>query len=119
MKSNFLGLRSLIYPAKNLETSKAWWTNVLGTEPYFDSDGYVGFNVGGYELGLNSWSSELHGPFTHLNCVGVRELLSNGATQLSGPTDVGEGILLADFQSPQGEVFGVIQNPHFKLSQNG
>ena len=38
MKSNFLGLRSLIYPAKNLETSKAWWTNVLGTEPYFDSD---------------------------------------------------------------------------------
>ena len=123
MKSNFLGLRSLIYPAKNLETSKTWWTNVLGTEPYFDSDGYVGFNVGGYEIGLNSWSSELHGPITYIGVVDIEaaitELLSNGATQLSGPTDVGEGILLADFQSPQGEVFGVIQNPHFKLSQNG
>jgi hypothetical protein len=26
---------------------------VLGQEPYFDQPFYVGFNVGGYELGLD------------------------------------------------------------------
>jgi len=29
--------------------------------------------------------------------------------------DVGGGIILADIESPTGEVFGVIFNPHFKI----
>ncbi len=29
-----------------------WYTKVLGIEPYFDQPFYVGFNVSGYELGL-------------------------------------------------------------------
>lgn len=120
MSNNFLGLRSLIYPVKDLEASKNWWTSALGVEPYFDSDGYVGFNLGGYELGLNSWSSELLGPITYIGVddidSAIFDLVSKGASKLSGPMDVGEGILLADFQTPQGEVFGVIFNPHFKLS---
>jgi hypothetical protein len=31
-----------------------------------------------------------------------------------GPIDVGSGVILADIESPTGEVFGVIFNPHFK-----
>jgi len=48
----FLGLRTAIYPAADLNASKAWFSNLLGVEPYFDEPFYVGFNVGGYELGL-------------------------------------------------------------------
>ena len=49
----FLGLRTVVYPAPDLAASKAWWTAALGIEPYFDEPFFVGFNPGGYELGLN------------------------------------------------------------------
>ena len=47
-----LGLRSVIYPAPDLARAKAWYEQVLGCAPYFDQPFYVGFNVGGFELGL-------------------------------------------------------------------
>lgn len=39
----FLGLRTVIYPAPDLAASKAWFTDVLGSPPYFDTPYYVGF----------------------------------------------------------------------------
>ena len=49
----FLGLRTVIYPVRDLDTAKRWWSTVLGIAPYFDQPYYVGFNVGGYELALD------------------------------------------------------------------
>ncbi len=46
------GLRSQIYQVADLEAAKAWYTALIGRPPYFDEPFYVGFNVGGYELGL-------------------------------------------------------------------
>ena len=118
MTVEFLGLRSLIYPAPDLAASKAWWSKVLGKDPYFDEGGYVGFDLGGYELGLNSFSQTLHGPITYIGVhdveAAVAHLVTEGSRVLMGPMDVGGGIILADVQSPHGDVFGVIYNPHFK-----
>ncbi len=47
-----LGLRTAIYPVSDLEQAKAWYTKVLDRPPYFDEPFYVGFTVGGFELGL-------------------------------------------------------------------
>ncbi|MGV8990062.1 MAG: VOC family protein [Thiobacillus sp.] len=47
-----LGLRTAIYPASDLATAKRWYTAALGQPPYFDEPFYVGFAVGGFELGL-------------------------------------------------------------------
>ncbi len=47
-----LGLRTAIDPAPDLAAAKAWYARVLGVEPYFDQPFYVGFAVGGFELGL-------------------------------------------------------------------
>src|SRR4051812_3069435 len=46
------GLRTVIYPAADLASAKAWYAQVVGHEPYFDQPFYVGFSVGGFELGL-------------------------------------------------------------------
>ena len=120
MGIRYLGLRSLIYPAPRLQESKEWWKKTLGKDPYFDDGGYVGFDLGGYELGLNSFSESLKGPLTYIGVedvqAAVASLVADGATVLMAPMDVGGGIVLADVQSPTGEVFGVICNPHFKLS---
>ena len=47
-----LGLRTAIYPIPDLAKGKAWYSQVLGIDPYFDQSFYVGFSVGGFELGL-------------------------------------------------------------------
>ena len=49
----FLGLRTILYKVEDIETAKAWYTSVLGFGPYFDEPFYVGYSVGGFELGLD------------------------------------------------------------------
>jgi catechol 2,3-dioxygenase-like lactoylglutathione lyase family enzyme len=115
----FLGLRTIVYPAPDLAASKAWWTEALGIEPYFDEPFYVGFNPGGYELGLNPAGDPAAGPSTYW---GVRDvaaeaerLIAQGAVVVAAVEEVGDGIKLGTFRSPGGDVFGLIENPVFKL----
>jgi lactoylglutathione lyase len=55
MAATFLGLRTCIYriPNHDLVAAKEWYANALGIKPYFSEPFYVGFEVGGYELGLS------------------------------------------------------------------
>jgi catechol 2,3-dioxygenase-like lactoylglutathione lyase family enzyme len=48
----FLGLRTCIYRVPDVDSATTWYTEVLGMEPYFKEPFYVGYNVGGFELGL-------------------------------------------------------------------
>jgi len=111
----FLGLRTVIYPAPDLAASKAWYTALLGVEPYFDEPFYVGFDVGGYELGLHP---ETDAAETYWGVEDVEAahaaLLAAGATERSPVTDVGEGIRVATVFEPAGSVLGIIHNPHFR-----
>lgn len=47
-----LGLRTAIYPVSDIAAAKAWYAQLLEVPPYFDQPFYVGFAVGGFELGL-------------------------------------------------------------------
>ncbi|OIQ68451.1 glyoxalase-like domain protein [mine drainage metagenome] len=115
----FLGLRTLVYPTANLDQSKDWWKNFLGIDPYFDQPFYVGFNVGGYELGLNPAGSLEHGPVTYIGVdsmpMAISRAQAQGATVEGPPQDVGEGIEVATLLSATGERFGLIVNPNFRL----
>jgi predicted enzyme related to lactoylglutathione lyase len=95
---------------------------VLGINPYFDQPFYVGFNVGGYELGLDPDRSSPTGAGGVIVYWGVsdaeaalKRLLLLGATERTDIQDVGEGIRVATVLDPFGNVFGIIENPHFKL----
>jgi hypothetical protein len=44
-------------------------------------------------------------------------LLELGAQPHAEITDVGEGIRVADVLDPWGNVFGIIENPHFNAQQ--
>ena len=50
----FQGLRTVIYHAPDLAAAKAWYAAAFGVKPYFDEPFYVGFEIGGFELGLES-----------------------------------------------------------------
>lgn len=119
----FLGLRTAIYHVKDMDAAKAWYSSVLGFAPYFDQPFYVGFNVGGYELGLQPSEGEAgqksDGVVAYWGvddaAAAVKHLMEQQATVHEELQDVGEGIKVATVKDPFGNVFGVIENPHFKL----
>jgi predicted enzyme related to lactoylglutathione lyase len=120
--SKFLGLRTLIYKVPDLDGAKAWYTKIFGVAPYFDEPFHVGFEIGGYEFGLQplEGSSPALGArvSTYWGVDNVQavydQLLAAGATPFEEPMEVGDGIIVAAVQDPWGNVFGVIYNPHFK-----
>jgi len=119
----FLGLRTASYRVDDIEKGKAWYSKVLGVEPYFDEAFYVGFNVAGYELGLQpgpgTSEDKADGTAAYWGvedaATAFARLLELGATQHEAVQDVGEGIKVATVRDPFGNLFGIIENPHFKL----
>jgi predicted enzyme related to lactoylglutathione lyase len=119
----FQGLRTVIYPVPDLERAKAWYSTILGKAPYFDQPFYVGFSVGGYELGLNpdpeAGVAGSGGATTYWGVSNADEalvrLLELGGGPHSAVQDVGDGIRVASVTDPFGNVVGIIENPHFLL----
>jgi predicted enzyme related to lactoylglutathione lyase len=116
-----LGLRTAIYPAPDLAAAKRWYSDVLGVTPYFDEPFYVGFTVGGFELGLLPDGTPGTGGPQPL--WGVKDidaayarLLELGATPLEPVVEVGAAIRVAAVTDPFGNRFGLIENPHFDRS---
>lgn len=114
----FLGLRTIIYPAPNLAESKAWFTTLLETEPYFDEDFYVGFSVNGYELALDPNADPARGPITYWGVpdadAALARLVAAGAEGDQAVTEVGDAIRVALVRLPHANgLLGVIENPHF------
>ena len=46
------GMRTFIYPVKDLAQAKTLYSTLLGVDPYVDEPYYVGFRVGDQEIGL-------------------------------------------------------------------
>jgi len=117
MTISLLGLRTVIYPAPDLGASKAWWADQLGVAPYFDEPFYVGFEVGGYELGLLPDADPNDGALVYWGVsdvtAAVADFISRGAAEHTPIADVGDGIITATVRIPQGAVVGLIFNPHF------
>ena len=122
MKKPFLGLRTTIYKVADISQAKIWYSNILGFEPYFDEPFYVGYDVAGYELGLQpdeKNEAKTDGVITYWGVENVEEkyneLLAAGATTYEAPNEVGGGIIVAAVKDPWDNVFGIIYNPHFSL----
>jgi len=119
----FLGLRTVIYPAPDLEAAKRWFSALLEREPYFDQPFYVGYEVGGYELGLDPDGDVAEGARTYWGVadadVELARLLALGAAEHRAVQEVGDGIRVATVRSPAGSLIGIIENPHFLARDPG
>ena len=116
------GLRTVIYPVTALLEATDWYRRVLDKAPYFEQPFYVGFEVGGFELGLvpdgvpgSAGATAYWG--THDAQAELARLEALGATVESPVTDVGDGIRVATVRDPYGNLFGIIENPHFDRSK--
>jgi len=122
-KSKILGLRTTIYKVGDIENAKNWYANVFNTEPYFDQPFYVGFNIGGYELGLQPEetpsTNKIESVVTFWGVDDIQAVydhfIESGATENEKPYNVGGDLMTATVKDLWGNVIGLIYNPEFKL----
>jgi predicted enzyme related to lactoylglutathione lyase len=118
-----LGLRTTIYKVDNLKEATAWYSKAFTTEPYFNESFYVGFNIAGYELGLQPIEKMENNRTDHvISYWGVENIqeeydriIALGATPNEKPNNVGGEIMTATLKDPFGNIIGLIYNPYFKL----
>lgn len=119
MPSPILGLRTTIYKVSDLAKAKAWYSEAFQCEPYFDEPFYVGYTIGGYELGLQP--EEVAMGENVATFWGVEDIqkeydrfIECGATAAEPPMNVGGEIMVATVKDPWGNLIGLIYNPEFK-----
>lgn len=118
----FKGIRTVIYAVDDITRGKEWYTKALGVAPYFDEPFYVGFNIGGYELGLdpNAGGTGAGGSTGYWGVDNAEEafarMIAAGATAASAVAEVGGGIKVGVVLDPFGNRVGIIENPHFDSS---
>ena len=110
------GIRTVIYPVKDLAQAKMLYGKLVGVEPYMDEAYYVGFNVAGQDVGLDphGHSQGMTGPvgYWHVDDVkkSLKALVEAGAEVQKEVKDVGGGKLIASVKDADGNVIGLIQS---------
>jgi predicted enzyme related to lactoylglutathione lyase len=111
------GIRTIVFPVKDLTTAKTLFGALVGAAPYADEAYYVGFRIGDQEIGLdpNGHSQGLTGPVGYWHVEDIEKslelLLDAGAQTQQATRDVGGGKLVATVTDPDGNVIGLVQSP--------
>lgn len=110
------GIRTIVYPVKDLARAKTLYGALLGIEPAMDEAYYVGFRVGDQDVGLDpqGHGQGLTGPVGYWHVDDIKErlrlLLDAGAHAQQAVKDVGGGKLIASVRDADGNVIGLIQS---------
>jgi len=111
------GIRTVIYPVKDMAQAKTLYSRLLGVEPYADEAYYVGFRVGDQEIGLdpNGHNQGMTGPVGYFHVSDIKNclqsLLDAGAQVQQEVKDVGGGKLIASVKDADNNIIGLIQLP--------
>jgi predicted enzyme related to lactoylglutathione lyase len=111
------GIKTVIYPVRDLARAKAMFSTLLGVAPYMDQPYYVGFSAGDQQIGLDphGHSQGMTGPIGYWHVEDIQErftsLLDAGAEVQQAIKDVGGGKLIASVKDVDGNVIGLIQEP--------
>ncbi|MFB9833407.1 VOC family protein [Actinoallomurus acaciae] len=109
------GIKTVIFPVSDLAAAKALYGGLAGVEPYADTPYYVGFKVGGQDIGLdpNGHREGGAGPVAYWHVEDIKAslqaLLDGGAETIQDVRDVGGGTLIVTVKDADGNVFGLRQ----------
>jgi len=111
------GIRTVIYPVKDIAQAKTLYSKLLGVEPYADEAYYVGFRVGDQDIGLdpNGHNQGMTGPIGYFHVSDIKNslqlLLDAGAQVQQEVKDVGGGKLIASVKDADSNIIGLLQFP--------
>ncbi len=106
------GVRTIIYPARDMARAKTLFRTFLGVEPYSDQPYYVGFKVEDQDIGLVPNGGEAGmTAFYHVDDIkqSLQCLMDAGSQILQEIKDVGGGRLVASVRDPEGDIIGLVQ----------
>ncbi len=108
------GIKTVIYPVKDIARAKKRFSTLLGIEPYADAAYYVGFKVGDQDIGLDP-NGHKHGMTAYYRVSDIKQslqsLVDDGALVLQAIKDVGGGKLIASVKDADGNIIGLDQSP--------
>jgi predicted enzyme related to lactoylglutathione lyase len=111
------GIKTVLYPVKDIAQAKALYSKLLGKEPFVDQPYYAAFMVGDQQIGLvpNGFDTGMTGPvgFYHVDDIKqtVQTLIDAGGQIQQDVKDVGGGKLSATVKDVDGNAIGLIQMP--------
>lgn len=108
-------LRTIIYHVSDLSKAKEWYAKLTGLQPYFDEPFYVGFDINGFELGLDPDMAGIKDG-NHTVCywavedirAAVEKAVGLLAVVVSPVTNVGGSTEVAVVEDPFGNHIGFI-----------
>jgi predicted enzyme related to lactoylglutathione lyase len=110
-------VKVIVYPASDASKTKAFFTELLGAEPYADTPYYIGLRTGDVEIGLNPYAAQrgLTGALAFVEVDDINSalarLVTSGAEKVQDVTDVANGLLTAIVKDPDGTLIGLRQQP--------
>ena len=107
------GIKTVIYPVKDVNQSKTTFRKLLGVEPYADQPYYVGFKVNDQDIGLVPTSPGAGmTAFYHVDDIkdSLQILVDAGAEIIQDIKNVGGGRLIASVKDTDGNIIGLVQN---------
>jgi predicted enzyme related to lactoylglutathione lyase len=106
----------ILYRAADLEKSKQFFRELIGSDPYVDSPQYVGYKNGDIEIGLvqqdmgASPGGLAYWPVDDIE-ASIKALVDAGGTVVQEVRNVGYGLLVASVKDPSGAIVGLRQPP--------
>jgi len=109
------GVRTIIYPVREIARAKTLFSKLLGVEPHADQPYYVGFRVGDQEIGVvpNALAKTGMTAYYHVDNIkqSLQSLVDAGAQIQQEIKDVGGGKLISTVRDADGNLIGLIQPP--------
>ena len=109
----YQGIRTVVYPVKDIAKAKATFRELLGKEPYADHPYYVGFKIGNQDIGLDP-NGHLEGMTVYYQVEDIdkslKSLVDGGAKTIQQIKDVGAGRLIASVKDENGNLIGLLQD---------
>ena len=110
------GIKTIIFPVRDLAAAKKTYGEVLGVEPYADEPYYMGFKIDDQDVGFdpNGHNQGMTGPIGYFHVDDINgtlvRLVDAGAETVRAVNDVGGGRLIAWVEDGDGNVFGLLQD---------
>jgi predicted enzyme related to lactoylglutathione lyase len=115
------GIRTTVYRVADLQRAKEWYTQAFETSPYYEEPYYIGFNIDGWELGLQPIEKNADKVATHQVAYwgvddieeAVKHFTGLGSVIIEEVMDVGvKVVVISDLWN---NAIGLIENPYFRL----
>jgi len=107
------GVKTILYPVKEISEAKTVFGKLLGVDPYADQPYYVGFKIGDQDIGLVPGNPEAGmTAFFHVDDIknSLQLLVDAGAQIIQDVKNVGGGRLIASAKDKDNNIIGLIQN---------